>query len=233
MFHPIPAPVLERMLWLEGIDARDRLDGTPQARRLRQVAPETGRLLAILAASSPPGRWVEIGTSAGYSALWLSLAARQAGASVITIDIDPAKVGLARENLRLAGVDYVIEVAESDARTALEPWSGSPSVFWTPRRTSTRRAWPWPCRAWLLEDGCWRTTSSVTTRNLVSFFRGHYMTRVWTRRSFRLGKASSSVECAERRWPDPPPDTSRRHVSGGTLVEFSSPVDIGSWADRP
>jgi caffeoyl-CoA O-methyltransferase len=120
MFHPIPATVLERMQCLETIDARDRLDGTPTARRLRQVAPVTGRLLAILAASAPPGRWVEIGTSAGYSALWLSLAARQVGASVITFDVDPAKVDLARENLRLAGVDDVIEVAEADARQALE-----------------------------------------------------------------------------------------------------------------
>ena len=120
MFHPIPQPVLDRMRWLEQTDGRDRLDGTPKALRLRLVGPETGRFLAILASSAPAGRWLEIGTSGGYSALWLSLAARQAGASLTTFELDPHKVALARETFHLAGVDDVIEVVHADARQALE-----------------------------------------------------------------------------------------------------------------
>jgi len=120
MFHPIPESVLDRMRWLEGIDARDRLDGTPRAIRLKQVGPETGRFLAVLASSAPAGRWVEIGTSGGYSALWLSLAARLVGASLTSFELDPHKVMLARETFRLAGVDDVIEVVQADARQALE-----------------------------------------------------------------------------------------------------------------
>jgi predicted O-methyltransferase YrrM len=49
MFHTIPPSVLNRMAYLEAIDARDRQDGTPKAQRLRQIPPETGRFLALLA----------------------------------------------------------------------------------------------------------------------------------------------------------------------------------------
>jgi predicted O-methyltransferase YrrM len=50
---------------LEKIDARDRQDGTPRLQRLRQITPETGRFLGLLAAGAPAGELLEIGTSAG------------------------------------------------------------------------------------------------------------------------------------------------------------------------
>ncbi len=54
---------------LEIIDSMDRNDGTPRLKRLRQNPPETGRLLALIAASAPQGEYIEIGTSGGYSTL--------------------------------------------------------------------------------------------------------------------------------------------------------------------
>ncbi|HJW90447.1 MAG TPA: hypothetical protein VJ436_07385 [Anaerolineales bacterium] len=54
------------MHYLEAVDARDRLDGTPKLQRLRQIPPETGKLLALLAASAPAGEFLEIGTSGGF-----------------------------------------------------------------------------------------------------------------------------------------------------------------------
>jgi predicted O-methyltransferase YrrM len=119
MFHPIPERILSRMKQLERQDEADRLDSTPVSRRLRQIPSETGRFLALLAASAPPGKWVEIGTSAGYSTLWLSLAAMEMGHKVITFDVDPAKVALARETFRLAGVENWVEPVEADARQQL------------------------------------------------------------------------------------------------------------------
>jgi caffeoyl-CoA O-methyltransferase len=79
VFHAIPGPVRARMAHLEAVDARDRVDGTPLSHRSRQVTPQTGRFVALMAASAPAGRWVEVGTSAGYSALWIALAARAVG----------------------------------------------------------------------------------------------------------------------------------------------------------
>jgi len=115
MFADISGPILERMRELEAIDARDRKDGTPRLERLRQVPPETGRFLAIAAASAPPGAWVEIGASAGYSAMWLALAARERGARLITFEVLAAKARIARETFARAGIADVVELREGDA----------------------------------------------------------------------------------------------------------------------
>ncbi|MHC1782243.1 MAG: hypothetical protein AB9891_05685 [Anaerolineaceae bacterium] len=77
MFHTIRQPILDRMKVLEEQDSRDRQDGTDRLKRLRQIPPETGKFLALLAAGAPEGEFVEIGTSAGYSALWIALACEQ------------------------------------------------------------------------------------------------------------------------------------------------------------
>ena len=69
MFHNIPEKIRKCMEYLEEIDSKDRNDGTSRLRRLRQIPPETGKFLSILAASAPKGKFIEIGTSAGYSTL--------------------------------------------------------------------------------------------------------------------------------------------------------------------
>jgi predicted O-methyltransferase YrrM len=79
------------------------------------VSPDTGRFLAILAASAPAGPCIEIGTSAGYSTLWLALAARATGRKVATVEIDGAKVELARATFAAAGVEDVVNLVHGDA----------------------------------------------------------------------------------------------------------------------
>jgi caffeoyl-CoA O-methyltransferase len=116
MFHSIPDTILRRMKYLERIDARDRVDGTPHQQRMRQVPPETGKFLAIMAASTPPGNWIEVGTSAGYSTLWLALAAKETGKKITTYEISDEKAALARQTFREAGVDSLINLVEGDAR---------------------------------------------------------------------------------------------------------------------
>ncbi len=119
MFHQIPPEVLARMAYLEQADARDRQDGTPHLQRLRQIPPETGRLLALIAASAPPGTVLEIGTSGGYSALWLALACRQRGDRLITFERLPEKAALARETFDLAGMIDEVMLVQGDARRLL------------------------------------------------------------------------------------------------------------------
>jgi predicted O-methyltransferase YrrM len=115
MFHEMPETMLARMRELERIDARDRTDGTPRLKRLRQIPPEVGRFIAILAAASPPGRLIEIGTSAGYSTLWLALACRATGRKITTYEILPEKAELARQTFDAAGVWDVVEFVHGDA----------------------------------------------------------------------------------------------------------------------
>ena len=115
MFHDIPTPILARMRELEQIDSRDRTDGTPRMKRLRQIPPDVGRFIAIVAAAAPAGRMLEIGTSAGYSTLWLALAGRAAGRKITTYEISDEKAALARETFAAAGVEDVVEFVHGDA----------------------------------------------------------------------------------------------------------------------
>lgn len=114
MFHDIPQPILGRMRELEQIDIRDRSDGTPRMKRLRQIPPEVGKFIALMAASAPAGQWIEIGTSAGYSTLWLALACRAVGRRITTYEILPVKAELAQRTFDAAGVGDVVDLVHGD-----------------------------------------------------------------------------------------------------------------------
>jgi predicted O-methyltransferase YrrM len=122
MFHTIRQPILARMQYLEQIDAKDREDGTPRMQRLRQIPPETGKFLALLAANAPDGMYLEIGTSAGYSTLWIAVACEMLGRTVTTFEVLPEKAKLARETFRVAQVEGVVNLVEGDARHYLSQY---------------------------------------------------------------------------------------------------------------
>ncbi len=129
MFHTIQPAILERMKFLEELDAKDRLDGTPRLQRLRQIPPETGKFLALLAAGSPEGSMLEIGTSAGYSTLWLALAAQTLGRKITTFEVLPEKVKLALETFEAAGVGTTVELIAGDAREYLADYDNFAFAF--------------------------------------------------------------------------------------------------------
>src|SRR5512139_1400439 len=114
MFHNISPPMLARMRELEARHQADQVDGTPFAQRLRQVPPETGRLLALMAALAPAGQMLEIGTSGGYSGMWLSLACRERRDRLVTFELAEDKVLLAGETFRLAGVQDLVQVVHGN-----------------------------------------------------------------------------------------------------------------------
>lgn len=113
MLHEIPETMKAVMRELE---ERDRTDHAFS----KQIPPDVGRLLAILAVSSPDGAWLELGTSCGYSALWLSLACRLRDTRLVTVDRDPEKTAIAARNLSRAGVSDLVEIVETDSIDQLE-----------------------------------------------------------------------------------------------------------------
>jgi predicted O-methyltransferase YrrM len=96
-------------------DARqsDRLD------RLRNVEPDTARLLSVLIRAQAPRRLLEIGTSNGYSTIWLADAARAVAGSLISVDIDADRTTMARENLHRAGLHDSVDLRTGDAAALL------------------------------------------------------------------------------------------------------------------
>jgi caffeoyl-CoA O-methyltransferase len=119
MLRDIPPRVRARMSYLERMDAQHRRDKLPHFTRLRQIPPATGKFLALLASLAPEGNYIEIGTSAGYSTLWLSLACRETGRKVTTFEMDDEKIALARETFRSAGIEDIVILVEGDAREHL------------------------------------------------------------------------------------------------------------------
>jgi predicted O-methyltransferase YrrM len=87
--------------------------------RLRNLEPETAELLAVLVRATSARRVLEIGTSNGYSTLWLADAVESTGGRVQTLDLDPRRTQAARANLERAGLDGVVELRTAGAARAL------------------------------------------------------------------------------------------------------------------
>lgn len=117
------------MQYLEERDRQDRSDGTGRLQRLRQIPEETGRFLAMLVSMAPDGAFVEVGTSGGYSALWLSLACRRRGCPLTTFEVLPEKIAIATETFRAAGVEDVVTLVQGDAREQLAEMQGIAFCF--------------------------------------------------------------------------------------------------------
>ena len=67
------------------------------------VAPNQGKLLHLLARLRGARRILEVGTLAGYSAIWLALALPEDG-QLVTLEIDPRHAEVATANLARAGL---------------------------------------------------------------------------------------------------------------------------------
>jgi predicted O-methyltransferase YrrM len=108
MFHDITENMQQVMRAMEEQLARDQAS-------LRSVDSDVARILSLLAMGAPPGAFLELGSSGGYSSLWLSLAARAKGVKLTTVDLNEKKVALARDNIARAGAADLVEVFHGDA----------------------------------------------------------------------------------------------------------------------
>jgi len=107
---PIPANEQERKILsvLEDMDQNQR-------RGMMNVPVEDARLLRLLTEAVSAKHVVEIGTSNGYSGIWLCLALRTTGGKLTTHEIDAGRASLARKNFKRAGVDKLVTLVEGDA----------------------------------------------------------------------------------------------------------------------
>ena len=87
---------------------------------LLPVGEEVGRLLHTLILAHRPRRILELGTSYGYSTLFLADAARAVGGQVITMELADYKQAYARERLAAAGLGDYVETRCGDAVAMIE-----------------------------------------------------------------------------------------------------------------
>jgi len=92
-------------------DARE----TERRRMMLNLEPASAQLVSILVRASGAKRAVEIGTSNAYSTIWLAWSLAPAGGKIVSIDRNPDKHILARENLRRANLLDHVELRTGDA----------------------------------------------------------------------------------------------------------------------
>lgn len=97
---------------------------TNQGRGMMNVPPEDGKLLRILTQSVHAQHVVEIGTSNGYSGIWICLGLRQTGGKLTTFDIDEGRFNLAKENFKKVGFDDRVTQVLGDAHEEVKKLKG-------------------------------------------------------------------------------------------------------------
>lgn len=105
---------------LEERDRRERAQGLPRERRARSIAREVGRFLALLIRAAESRTILEIGSSIGYSTLWLGLAAEANGGTVVALEHVAWRADRAREHVARARLEDVVAVQVAEATTYLE-----------------------------------------------------------------------------------------------------------------
>ena len=89
------------------------------------VAANQGQFLALLVRMVRAQRVLEIGTLGGYSTIWMARELPEDG-ELLTLEADPRHAAVARENLRLAGVDKQVTLREGPALQTLESLGDRP-----------------------------------------------------------------------------------------------------------
>lgn len=100
-------------------ETRPEVQHTERDQRLIAVGPETGRIINIIPRSLVAPVILEIGTSYGYSGIWLADAARASGGRLITMELDARKSAHAHEMSKRAGLAAHVEFMVGDAVTMI------------------------------------------------------------------------------------------------------------------
>lgn len=131
-----PLDDLLRELEIQG----ERNDAQEKDRKKKCLNLErpTAELLYVLLQAAKRRRVLEIGTSNGYSTIWVAAALRDyRDASFTSIEINPEKLVLARKNLARAGFEHRVELKEGNATDVVAGLKGAfDSVFFDADRVS-------------------------------------------------------------------------------------------------
>lgn len=92
------------------------------------VQPETAQLLEVLSAIKRPKRILEVGCAIGYSAILMAQYLDEGG-TVTTLEWDADTAQIARENIKKAGLENVINVINNDAKEVIPTLSAEYDII--------------------------------------------------------------------------------------------------------
>src|SRR5471032_2595546 len=138
---------------------------TERGERMLNITRDTGELLAVLVKARAARHILEIGTSNGYSTLWLAQATAPLGGLVTTVEFSDFKFDLAKANFaRSAWAARSAPCAPTPARY----WRRPPTALmkWCFSMPSAAPIWPGGRRsaACWRPAACWWSTTRCRTR---------------------------------------------------------------------
>ena len=132
--------------YLETVYSESRAHDETQTERAacwRNLHPDSAALLAVLVRAKQARKVLEVGTSNGYSTLWLADAVRDTGGSLCTLEIDKARKKAARQNLREAKLEDYVRMEVCDAGEFLRTYQKYYDVvFLDADRSQYTAYWP-------------------------------------------------------------------------------------------
>lgn len=135
-------PKLDRLLSeMERFGAENDQRESDRQRKMLNLEPETAALLHILVRAARRQSILEIGTSNGYSTIWLAHATRSLDkARLVSVERNHAKFEMARQSLSRAGLLDSVTLLEGDASDTLQTLEGPfDCVFFDADRISAPR----------------------------------------------------------------------------------------------
>ena len=147
-------PDLGRLLAeLERRGAENDAATTERSRRMLNITRDTGEFLGVLVRAMAARRILEIGTSNGYSTLWLAEAARTIDGRVTTVERAEHKVAMARANFARSGLGDSIQLLHADAGDVLrQAERGAVDLLFLDSERSEYMRW-WPDLRRVLRSG--------------------------------------------------------------------------------
>lgn len=88
------------------------------------ISPREGLFLYDLIVKHHLKNGLEIGTSNGYSGIWIASAMAVTGGHLLTLEISEERAKLARENFRAAGVESYVTLDQADALQEIPKLTG-------------------------------------------------------------------------------------------------------------
>ena len=138
-----------------------------RSRRMLNITRDTGEFLSVLVRATAAHRVLEIGTSNGYSTLWLAEAAKATGGSVTTVEFSEYKIGLASATFARSGLGSLISLVHDDAGRVLQ--QSQEHAFDLVFLDSERSEYPgwWPQLRRVLRPGGLLVDCNVDIRSII------------------------------------------------------------------
>ena len=129
---------------MEEFGAKNDCENADRPKRMLNITRDTGELLAVLVKCTRAKRILEIGTSNGYSTLWMAEAARSVNGVVTTVECSDYKIGLAAQNFQRARLTDIITQVKGDAGSFLSDCADESyeMIFLDAERSEYPDYWP-------------------------------------------------------------------------------------------